>query len=226
MKRKRPETWQGRAVLTREAIGRAVLDTVAEVGANGLSTRRIAEHLGVSPRALYNYVSGKDDAIAAAGYVAQSQFALPPLDDLAWQAGVRTLCDAYRAWYRQFPELVRLASGAPMVAHPTMLDANERCFGFLRRIGIPDSEVGGTWTVLTTTLAGYAEIDAWFQRIGAAADRPAGAAASQTLTADQYPHTLAVQRAGSDVGADATYEGTIAMITAWISTLRDTTHST
>lgn len=52
--------------LTRDAVVAGAVELADEVGAEALSMRRLAEHLGCGTMSLYNHVSDKDDLLGAA----------------------------------------------------------------------------------------------------------------------------------------------------------------
>ncbi|WP_093173506.1 TetR/AcrR family transcriptional regulator [Sinosporangium album] len=223
--RRRPEYRSGRPTLTREAIGRAVLDLVADSGPAALNMRALAARLGVTARALYNYVDDRDDAVRCAAMLVQAELHLPPLDPPRWRDSVRELCGALRAWYARFPNSLRLIdAGVQASAHPHMLANNEQIFAFYRAIGISPAKAGLAWAVTITTIAGHSEIDAWYGRLpDTEAEEWAPTPRGQL---DAHPeldlaHTFAVHAAGPDLGREAVYESTVDMLILWLDALRN-----
>lgn len=76
-----------RALLSREIIARAALDTVDEHGPDGLTMRALADRLGVKAASLYNHVGGKDELIDALAELVNAEIDLTPLAAGAAPAG-------------------------------------------------------------------------------------------------------------------------------------------
>ncbi|MYV59771.1 TetR family transcriptional regulator, partial [Streptomyces sp. SID4931] len=61
--RRRPATRKGRPVLTRESIAAKALEMAGAQGFASLTMRALATELGVTVRALYNYVEDRQDVV-------------------------------------------------------------------------------------------------------------------------------------------------------------------
>ena len=67
--------------LTRAQVVDAALEVMSNQGLDAVSFRTIAMRLGVDPKALYTYVSDKNDLLAAMFDVVMTQLDLPSVDD-------------------------------------------------------------------------------------------------------------------------------------------------
>ncbi|MDJ1138528.1 TetR/AcrR family transcriptional regulator [Streptomyces iconiensis] len=143
--RRRPTHRKGRATLTRESVGRAALDFLGRHGPAALTMRSLATELGVSPRALYNYVEDRRDLITVAAEIFEADWRPPPLDPSAdgWRDSLDAFCRDLRAHYRAHPGMTTLALRENITAarHPTMLTNVEGLIGFYAEMGmsLPDA---------------------------------------------------------------------------------------
>ncbi|MFE3316464.1 TetR/AcrR family transcriptional regulator, partial [Embleya sp. NPDC059213] len=107
--RRRPEFRNGRPTLTRERIARAALEILGEAGPTDLTMRAVGARLGVSPRALYNYVADRRDLLREIVDVCRRDRPQPRLHVDRWQESLRAYCRDLRAWYRAHPGMLALA---------------------------------------------------------------------------------------------------------------------
>jgi AcrR family transcriptional regulator len=122
-------------------VGRAALDFLGRRGAGELTMRSLATDLGVSPRALYNYVEDRRDLIAVAAEIFESGWQPPPLDSspAKWRESLGLFCRDLRAHYRRHPGMTSLAlsENITMARHPVMLRNVDALIGFFERVGLP-----------------------------------------------------------------------------------------
>ncbi|MDT0443951.1 TetR/AcrR family transcriptional regulator [Streptomyces johnsoniae] len=139
--RRRPTHRKGRATLTRESVGRAALDFLGDHRPAELTMRSLAAALGVSPRALYNYVEDRRDLITVAAEIFEADWRLPPLDPAPgrWPESLRAMCRDLRAHYRRHPGMTTLALAENVTAarHPVMLRNVDALIGFFAGLGLP-----------------------------------------------------------------------------------------
>ncbi|WTW97971.1 TetR/AcrR family transcriptional regulator [Streptomycetaceae bacterium NBC_01309] len=139
--RRRPTHRKGRTTLTRESVGRAALDFLSAHGPAELTMRSLAADLGVSPRAVYNYVEDRRDLITLAVELFEADWRPPELDSGAerWRESLRAYCHDLRAHYRRHPGMTTLAlrENVTMARHPTMLRNVDALIGFFAGIGLP-----------------------------------------------------------------------------------------
>lgn len=137
--RRRPTHRKGRATLTREGVGLAALEFLGSHGAAELTMRSLAGELGVSPRALYNYVEDRRDLITVAAEVFEAQWRPPGLDADRWRDSLRAYLRDLRAHYRRHPGMTTLALSENITTarHPAMLRNVDALIGFFTQVGLP-----------------------------------------------------------------------------------------
>ena len=96
--------------LTRERVVACARAAIEDRGLEGLSLRAVARELGVTAPALYAYVEGKDDLVAAVAtqYFDELVARFEAVDDADPVAGVRALARAYVDHALASPPLFRL----------------------------------------------------------------------------------------------------------------------
>ncbi|MDT0318452.1 TetR/AcrR family transcriptional regulator [Streptomyces millisiae] len=159
--RRRPTHRKGRATLTRESVGRAALDLIGRRGPAELTMRSLAAELGVSPRALYNYVEDRRDLIGLAAELFEQDWHPPKLDPAPdrWRPSLRALCDELRAHYRRHPGMTTLAltEDVTMARHPTMLRNVDAIVGFLTALGLPPADAYRACVETIRLVVGFVE---------------------------------------------------------------------
>ena len=85
-----------RSALTRELVVETALAIADASGLEAVSFRRIATELGVTPMALYRYVSSKDELFGAIVDRAFDEFELPRDGTEDWRDQLRELARAFR----------------------------------------------------------------------------------------------------------------------------------
>ncbi|MEU7579397.1 TetR/AcrR family transcriptional regulator C-terminal domain-containing protein [Streptomyces sp. NPDC041068] len=142
--RARPTHRKGRATLTRESVGEAALDHLGRHGPAELTMRSLAADLGVSPRALYNYVEDRRDLLTVAAEIFEARWQPPALDPSPerWRDSLRAYCRDLRAHYRRHPGMTTLALNENITTarHPAMLRNVDAVIGFFTELegtGLP-----------------------------------------------------------------------------------------
>ncbi|GIL25582.1 TetR family transcriptional regulator [Actinocatenispora comari] len=104
--------WQTVRVSRRDEVLHAALDLLDEVGLDALTTRRLAERLGVQPGALYRHFPSKRALLTAmiGEVTAGGPAAGPPPADATWDEILRAVALEYRN------RLLRHRDGARLVA--------------------------------------------------------------------------------------------------------------
>ncbi|MDE3064750.1 MAG: TetR/AcrR family transcriptional regulator [Acidobacteriota bacterium] len=97
---------------TRERIGEAAYDLLAERGVAGLSMRALAERLHVKAASLYKHVRDKDEIVA--GLQARGIAELARAIEAAgpWPSAA---AQAYRAWALEHPHLYEVTMRRPLL---------------------------------------------------------------------------------------------------------------
>ncbi|MFD4370194.1 TetR/AcrR family transcriptional regulator [Streptomyces sp. NPDC058486] len=137
--RRRPTTRKGRPVLTREAIAAKALEMAGTQGFRSVTMRALAAELGVTVRALYNYVEDRQDVVDLALWLMLDSWTTPPLHPTAWEESVAGYARSLRELYRRWPRalLVSLDEDVPPASvHPNRLLNLDRFLQLLHGIGI------------------------------------------------------------------------------------------
>lgn len=161
--RRRPTHRKGRPTLSRERIAEAAIELIAAEGHHGLTMRTLAVHLGVSARALYNYVADRRDVLGLALHHAQSAWTAPELDPANWERDLRRYCWVMRDWYRSYPGMASAAMSDDFVdyVHPGVMRNNEQLTGLLAALGLSPAQVVAAHSQVSLTVSGFSD---WMDR--------------------------------------------------------------
>ena len=140
----RPRLDSGLPPLTRESIAEAGLAFAADHGFPALTMRSLAERLGVTVRALYNHVEGRQEVI---DLISARMMELHPertLDPNEWEASIRTLYRDTRAVYRTLGRALLFPldeTVTPVEVPERRILLPERLLAFLSDVGLslPDA---------------------------------------------------------------------------------------
>ncbi|HEX3780098.1 MAG TPA: TetR/AcrR family transcriptional regulator C-terminal domain-containing protein [Pseudonocardiaceae bacterium] len=137
----------------RDEVLQAALDLLDEVGLDALTTRRLAERLGVQPGALYRHFDSKRALLNAMVEVVVGGGPLPQPAEESWDEQTRTIAIGARAALLSHRDGARLVvtyltgpSAEPGVAQLSW----ERMLTILRPAGLPDA---GAIVVIDTIFA-------------------------------------------------------------------------
>ncbi|MEU0485148.1 TetR/AcrR family transcriptional regulator [Streptosporangium sp. NPDC006013] len=142
-RRRRPLTRKGRPTLTKDLIAQAMLDLAGVHGFRTVTMRLLAEHLGVTVRALYNYVDDRSEIVARAVQLFTEQWPAPRPEPEDWERSICEYGAALRAVYRRYPrallvsldeQIDDLAIGQDRLVH------TDAFLGMLRTIGLDIAE--------------------------------------------------------------------------------------
>lgn len=142
-RRQRPRTRKGRPTLAKDLIAQAMLDLAGVHGFRAVTMRLLAEHLGVTVRALYNYVDDRSEIVDRAVALFIAQWPAPRPDPEEWERSICEYGAALRAVYRRYPRalLVSLDEQIDDIAiHPDRLVHTDAFLGMLRSIGLGIAE--------------------------------------------------------------------------------------
>ncbi|MFB4268464.1 TetR/AcrR family transcriptional regulator [Nonomuraea sp. GTA35] len=223
--RRRPTHRKGRPTLTRESIGQAALTLISRNGPTALTMRILADELGVSPRALYNYVTDQREVLALALSVAQEDAPTPRLDADDWRDSLREYCREPRSWYRRHAGLLALAMSGQFATltdpQHTLARHQDTVLGFLLELGLSPKDAHRAYQHLILLIAGFTEFyDSWHDRPPAGVDPADWATAApqvQRAVADlDTPHLSRVLAEAGPQRPDDLFEGTVDMLVAWL----------
>ena len=141
--------------LSRESVLRAALALLNEVGMDGLSTRRLADKLGVQSPTLYWHFKNKAElltAMAEAIMQEQHQQALPSAGQ-PWQEWFVANAHSFRQGLLAYRDGARLHAGTrPRGAH---LDAIEAKLGVLCHAGFSPEQAVGLMVAISRFVVGW-----------------------------------------------------------------------
>jgi TetR/AcrR family tetracycline transcriptional repressor len=108
-----------RPPLTRRRIVEVAMALVDEIGLQGLTIRRIAAELGVSPMAIYSHIADKAELIDlfVDQVVGESYVEVDPDDE--WSEQVRAICRGYREGWGRHPGVAQAFTAAAGSSSPT-----------------------------------------------------------------------------------------------------------
>jgi AcrR family transcriptional regulator len=216
--------------LTRDAVVQVALAMADADGLDTLTIRRLANHFGVTPMALYWHVKNKDELLDAMGDAVFASVALPPADDRSWSEQYRELLTALLTALRAHPGAVELA-GRRVLYCEAGRDLTERALGLLRRAGLSVQASADTARSSLQNMMMLVIGEPGAERGASAEERPhmlaAKAQALSSLPADRYPFLVECADALVDCDdASVYYRDGVALFLAGVQTVvaRDTGH--
>jgi AcrR family transcriptional regulator len=138
----------------RQEIIEAAMVIADEGGLDAVSMRAVAEHVGVTPMALYRHFNGKLALLD--GMVERLVTSLVPERATGtWDERLTALAHAYRGVAQRHPWSAQLLFSRPSVT-PDAIRVTEFIYAALREAGIPEPQVGRLERLVTTFVIGYA----------------------------------------------------------------------
>ncbi len=121
--------------LTRESVIDVALSMADSEGLAAVSIRRLAQHFGVTPMALYWHVKNKEELLNAMADRACGELDLPTADDLSWDEHYHGLLLALLTILQEHPGIVPLIGGRLLFTESGR-DLTERALALLRGVGL------------------------------------------------------------------------------------------
>lgn len=146
------------ARLSRDRVVAGALDLADEVGASALTLRRLAQHLGVSPMAIYHHVADKEQILDAMVEAVFAEIALPDPPG-AWREALAGRCRATRAVLARHPWAIGLLDSRTHPG-PATLGHHDWVIAQLRTAGFSLALTAHAFAVLDSFLYGYAQQEA------------------------------------------------------------------
>lgn len=141
----------------RVALGDIVAAAIAIADAEGLeavSTRRVAEAVGISPMSFYTHVPGKAELLDLMLDATASPLRPKPVFDPArWRDNIRLIANGYRQYYLQHPWIFELATHRPVMGPNTML-AYEIALSAFDGLGLDEVEMDQSFTLVANYVHG------------------------------------------------------------------------
>ena len=147
-----------RGFLSRELIVQEAFALLDEQGPSALSRRRLADHLGVAPNALYTHVRSKADLLEGLIDQVYAGIALDPDPTKDWTEQLAAISQAVRAQFLAHPAVVPYAIQQPGLG-PNSLRLGEAIYGILRPAGLSDRATVGIVYALLTYILGFVALE-------------------------------------------------------------------
>jgi TetR/AcrR family transcriptional regulator, tetracycline repressor protein len=147
--------------LDRDAIVRAALESIDRSGTQGLTMRRLGQHLGVEAMSLYRYVAGREDLLEAVVTKLLENVANGVDDEFrsTWQGYLQALAHAVRdiavSHPAAFPLVATRHPAAPWLRPPLRsLEMVEDFLSTLSGFGFSDEQAVATYRSFSSFLLG------------------------------------------------------------------------
>ncbi|MEV0050868.1 TetR/AcrR family transcriptional regulator [Saccharopolyspora shandongensis] len=141
--------------LSRERITRAAVQVLDAEGVAGLSMRRLAARLDVSPMSLYEYVGSKEDVLDLAVDEVIAEIELDGAEDVAWREELVRRLGQSRQVMNRHPWLPALMATRPLLG-PNSLARSERVYSLLEKAGLEGPQLVAAVGSLTYYVQGHA----------------------------------------------------------------------
>jgi AcrR family transcriptional regulator len=137
----------------QQEIVAAAMAIADKGGLDAVSMRTVAEHVGVTPMALYRHFNSKLALLD--GMVERLVTSLPERATGTWDERLTALAHAYRSLAQRHPWSAQLLFSRPSVT-PDAVRVTEFIYAALREAGVPEPQVGRLERLVTTFVIGYA----------------------------------------------------------------------
>lgn len=170
--------------LDQDQIVEAALELLDDHGLAGVTTRRVAERLGVKSASLYWHIRDREQLLGLLSdrIVADARWPEPSGN---WRVTTEALMSEYLRCLLEHRDAARVVAGRPPLG-PNRLRGAEMLLGALLSVGMSDAEAIDAGLVLTTYVVGFA-----LERQAAEGSSPSDAVADP----DRYPTLARLSRA-------------------------------
>ena len=155
--RGRPRKDSQFATVNKEEIARTALEIAGREGFHSLTMHRLAEEFNVTPRALYNYISDRQEVVDLAVERLMSYTPELKLDPADWEESFRNAYRVSRESFRSFPRasLVRMEEEVSYAPGPRRTVLIERLLAFFVEIGLTLRQATVAYQSLQQDVMGY-----------------------------------------------------------------------
>lgn len=199
-----------RAPLSRDRVFAEALALADEGGADALTIRAVAEHLGVTAMALYHHVRNKDEIVAGMLDLVMGEIELPAFGG-SWADEMARRATSARNVLRRHPWAIHLLQ-AGTAPGPATLRHHNAIIGVLREAGFSVRETAHAYALLDSYVYGFALSETTLPINGpeSVADVATTMIAESMMKGhplENYPHLLEfsaehILRPGYDFGAE------------------------
>ncbi|MFP7364219.1 TetR/AcrR family transcriptional regulator [Corynebacterium callunae] len=126
-------------ILTIDSIVDRTLAIAGREGFAAVTMNRLARDMGVTPRALYNHVSNRQEIIDRVWVKVVEGISIPELDPSDWRNEFHVLWNALRNQFRAFPRVLLVALDeqiSPQGTSPVRIKLVEVALEFFTKIGL------------------------------------------------------------------------------------------
>lgn len=150
-------------LLSSEKIIDHALNILDEEGLEGLSMRKLAAELGVSPRSLYHYFSNKEELLQGVYTKILGELELPDLTQGTWQQRFSCLARSLRRIMLRHASFISYYFRGHRTSAEE-LDVYESIYRLLHQVGVPEDIIVEHGSVLVIFMVGfcYAELNGNF----------------------------------------------------------------
>lgn len=150
-------------LLSAEKIAAQALKVLDRDGLDGLSIRKLAAELEVSPKSLYHYFATKEELLQGVYTLILGELETPDLSEGTWQERFSRLAHSLRRSMLRHANFIEYYFRGYRVS-PEELDIYESLYRLLRQIGLPEDVIARYSSVLVIFLVGfcYSELSGHF----------------------------------------------------------------
>lgn len=153
--------WSGKAAprrgpkpkVTLAEIVAAAIDIADAEGLAAVSTRRVAEAVGISPMSFYTHVPGKAELLDLMLDAAADVGEKPAFDPANWRDNVTLIANGYRQFYLRHPWVFELSTHRPVLG-PNTMTAYDTALSAFDGLGLDAVEMDQSLTALSNYVHG------------------------------------------------------------------------
>jgi AcrR family transcriptional regulator len=144
-----------RQFVTRDQIVHEALGLLDEVGVDGLTTRRLAERLGIQSPSLYNHVRDKQELLTLVANAICQEVGPPPAR-AAWNSQLWAIGNDYRRVLLRHRDAARILL-ATLPLGPNRLQLIERVLAVLRSAGFSPTRAADAANIFNVFVTGFVQ---------------------------------------------------------------------